>query len=280
MDTFDTEATATIEDNDINISNMETVQRFSNFFSDIYSLPSEWREAAQTPEELKQTMNAKVDAQVTAKTITAEQGEKMKTAIDGAFSFNPTVLATKQQMIDSINYQLGVEIAIKKQENDQLKTTSQQIKFYGSETIRRVKGMSKVDAMTNGIGAASFVTSAIQKFQTGDAGQIVSGVLDITNAVSLFLKPPTSVYVQSFSAILGMFFPGAEGPSNADVINAMVNLFEEQKQFITEEFAKQKAFIEEQFDEAINKIGSIITAEKLAEIKTQSIAGNYYLFRE
>ena len=64
---------------------------------------------------------------------------------------------------------------------------------------------------------------------------------------------------------------------NQDVINAMTNLFEEQKQFITEEFEKQKAFIEEQFDEAIAKIGNIITAEKLSEIKTQSIAVLHYI---
>ena len=57
----------------------------------------------------------------------------------------------------------------------------------------------------------------------------------------------------------------------------MVNLFEEQKQFITEEFEKQKAFIEEQFDEAIDRIGDLITAEKLSEIKTQSIAVLHYI---
>ena len=102
---YSTLTAAKVKQHEDHISGLQdSLSRAEDFFKDIYTLPSEWREDMLSPHDQKAKFVAKVEGQVAAKTITADQGEQLKAAIDNAFSFNPTVLASKQEMVDSINY--------------------------------------------------------------------------------------------------------------------------------------------------------------------------------
>ena len=275
---YSTLTAAKVKQHEDSISGLQdSLSRAEDFFKDIYQLPSEWREDMLSPHDQKAKFVAKVEGQVAAKTITADQGEQLKAAIDNAFSFNPTVLASKQEMVDSINYQIAVEIAAQKKTKGELTTTMQKVAFYGSETTRRIKGLDKVDALTKLSSAGGSISSAIGKFESGGAYNIVSGALDITSAVAQILPPPASIYTESFSAILGIFMPGAAGPSNQDVINeikgAINEGFEEQKEFITLQFEEQRRYIEDQF----TSFEGGLFEQDLEELQRQSNAVLKYL---
>ena len=105
---YSTLTAARVKQHEDSISGLQDSLRAKDFFADIYTLPSEWREDMLSPHDQKAKFVAKVEGQVADKAITADQGEQLKAAIDNAFSFNPTVLASKQEMVDSINYQIAV----------------------------------------------------------------------------------------------------------------------------------------------------------------------------
>ena len=114
--------------------------------------------------------------------------------------------------------------------------------------------------------------------------------MDLSSAIAVFLPPPASIITDTFSGILGLFMPGAGGPSNQDVIDEINEGFEEQKKLILSEFAEQSklikdkfaeqtSFIKEQFKETIDAIKegtkdikNTILKEKFNEIKKQSFA--------
>ena len=256
--------------NDESISQFQAnINTAASVFETLSSTPYEWTEAMTDPVALKQSFTEKVEAAVPAK-ISEEQALKMKAAIDDAFSFNPTVLASKEEMIYSINTQLALEIANKKMLNDGLNTTRKMMIHYGSETVRRLKGISTVDALTKTTVAAESITSAIGKFEQGGALNVVSGVVDITSAVATILPPPASIVTETLSGILGIFMPGAGGPSNQDVINAISQEFADQKIFIEEQFAEQQKFIKEQFEEAITNIQDFQFQNELSAVLSHS----------
>ena len=120
-----------IQEHEESISGLEdNLNRAEDFFQDVYELPDQWREDMISPEKQKAAFVTKVDKLVAAGTITEDQGKQLNAGIDNAFEFNPTVLATKQEMVDIINYQIGVEIANKRKTKDQLNTTNQKVLFY------------------------------------------------------------------------------------------------------------------------------------------------------
>ena len=262
-----------IQEHEDSISGLEdNLKRAEDFFQDVYELPGQWREDMISPETQKAAFVTKVEKLVAEGTITEDQGKQLKTGIEKAFEFNPTVLATKQEMVDTINYQTAVEIANERRTTNQLNTTKQKVSFYGSETKRRIKGLDKVDTLTKVSSAGGSIFSAIQKFESGDAMDIVSGMLDLTSAASVFLPPPATIISESFGAIFGIFMPGAEGPSNQDVINeikeAINEGFEKQRNFISQEFEQQRRFIEEQFA----TFEDSLFEQDLEELRRQSIA--------
>merc|ERR1711962_1831690 len=149
----------------------------------------------------------------------------------------------------------------------------QKVKFFASETKRRVKGLSKPRVLIKTAKAGSMMTAMVGKFVAASqsdnpediALNTMSGILDLSSAIAVFLPPPASIITDTFSGILGLFMPGAGGPSNQDVIDEInegfeeqkkliVSEFEEQSKMIKDKFAEQTSFIKEQFGQTINAI--------------------------
>ena len=113
------------------------------------------------------------------------------------------------------------------------------------QSVRSTFNADKLGVAGNGLAT---VVSAVDKFQSGtDAATMVSGVLDIASVVAQFLPPPASLITDTALSIVGIFMPGAEGPSNQQVIDeikdALDEGFSDQRVFIEEEFEKQREFI-------------------------------------
>ena len=260
----------------------EDINRWENlgknvevFFADIKETPYEWRELMKSPDALKDQFVTKIYDNYYDGKIDEKQLYGMEKMIENAFSFDPTVLASKQNIIDNINYQLGVEITRKKKENyerDEIEFSI--MKHYKEEAVRRFNGMTSVDKMTKAAAGAERTASAIQKFTTGDTLQIVSGVLDITAAISEVLPPPASVITGTLSSILGIFMPGAGGPSNQEVIDKISDTinegFEEQKRIMLQAFEDQKAFFQDKLEQAVEDVADELLKTKLEEIKIES----------
>ena len=121
--------------------------------------------------------------------------------------------------------------------------------------------------------------------QNGDAKLIVSGVLDVANALATFLPPPASAVTGALSGILGIFGVGG-GPSTEDVIREEFQKmkdftsrqFEKQTKVIAGEFADQKKFIKQEFevqndfiDQRIADVESeiMVLAEQIADATEQ-----------
>ena len=104
-----------------------------------------------------------------------------------------------------------------------------------------LKGMSASDGIAKAANAVGAVVGAVSKFSSGDAMNIVSGVLDIVSAIADFLPPPASLIANAISSIFNMFVGGG-APSTEDIIK---DEFKKQKDFILEEFARQKEFIKD-----------------------------------
>ena len=122
--------------------------------------------------------------------------------------------------------------------------------------------MSTSEKIEKSFSAFSHVGSAVGKFIGASDGslsggeravKIISGYLDVTNAISTFLPPPASMVTSTVSGIFNIFIGGDGGPSNQDVIDEVKKGFEEQKKFIQEEFHKQREFMEELVKDEFSK---------------------------
>ena len=236
-----------------------------------------WKELGGDPLAMKEDLYWRVDELIMKKQISTGQAEKLKKSIDDSLSFGSSAPATWTDMRVAMENSLALAIAEKRKENGELDTKWQQAKFYGSETVRRLQGTTYPERAAMVGQSAAYVYSAVGKFQKGDAVNVVSGVLDITNAVAQGLPPPISIYTETFSGILGMFMPGAGGPSNQAVIDEVKAGFEEQKEFITEKFEEQKQFIQAELKKAIDQIERYISYEHMVQIQSQSNAVLEYI---
>ena len=122
-----------------------------------------------------------------------------------------------------------------------IKNKKASLKLQFGKVKKGLKGMSKSDGIAKAANAVGAVVGAVSKFTSGDAMNIVSGVLDIVNAIAAFLPPPASLIANAISSIFNMFVGGG-APSTEDIIK---DEFKKQKDFILEEFARQKEFIKD-----------------------------------
>ena len=132
----------------------------------------------------------------------------------------------------------------------------EKLKNYFNKTRYGILAMSDTDSLDNVDSALDEVSNAIQKFadlnnqylSDYDRAMLgISGALDIANGISTFLPPPFNIITPIASKIFNLFLIEDSGPDNQDVIDAIQNGFETQRNFIQSEFQKQRDFISDQF---------------------------------
>ena len=121
------------------------------------------------------------------------------------------------------------------------------------------------DGLSKGTEAVGYVASAVQTFinADGDVKQIISGVLDLVSALSVFLPPPASVITGLVSSIANMFLGG--GSTDTATL-------------IEEEFAKQTEVILDQFEKLKDYINNALDDQTLDEMKILAQVSNFYRF--
>ena len=238
----------------------------------------------EDPEEIKTSALTTVDEQVAKGKITESQAVVMKKSIEDSLEGHGTqiIFTGHAEFKRGIETQMAVEKSQKDLTNANLEKASKEVAQMGSKTKQSVRSTFNAEKLGVAGNGLATVVSAVDKFQSGtDAATMVSGVLDIASVVAQFLPPPASLITDTALSIVGIFMPGAEGPSNQQVIDeikdALDEGFSDQRVFIEEEFEKQREFIEAQFDIAILEIEDIVIREKVKEIQTQSIAVLHYI---
>ena len=108
--------------------------------------------------------------------------------------------------------------------------------------------MNSIDMISKVGDAAINIASGVQTILNadGDVKQTISGVLDLVNAVSSFLRPPYDVITQAVSGIFNAFLGGGS-TDTATVIKAqiekqtklIVGKLESMKEVFTEELEQQ-----------------------------------------
>ena len=114
---------------------------------------------------------------------------------------------------------------------------------YFDKCKKQFKTMTAVEGLEKGLGALTSIVGAVDKFQKadGDPKQIISGVLDIANALAAFVPPPASLITGTVSGIFGLFMP--KKPTT--------------NQLIQDGFDDLKKVISNQTDEIINALGRL-----------------------
>ena len=107
--------------------------------------------------------------------------------------------------------------------------------------------MTKVDALSKGSEAVGYLASAVQTFveSDGDTKAILSGTLDLVNALAIFLPPPASSITGMISGIANMFLGGG----SEDTASIIQDEFAKQTKLILDQFEKMKAYFENALDQ-------------------------------
>ena len=103
------------------------------------------------------------------------------------------------------------------------------------------------EGLAKGVEAINGVTSAIYTFihADGDAMAIAGGVIDLVNAIAVFLPPPASMITETISSLFNMF----TGGGTTDTATLIEDGFEKQAELILEQFEAMKDWTGEALDE-------------------------------
>ena len=109
-----------------------------------------------------------------------------------------------------------------------------------------LQSMTKVEAVSKASESIGHISSGLQKIigANGDWKQILSGSLDMVNALSNFLPPPVSSLTGAISDIYNMFLGGG----SADTASVIKNEFEKQTAMILDQFDRIRVFLIEALD--------------------------------
>ena len=211
------------------------------------------KEDVATPEYVKEKLKKKIKK--ASGFLTSAQQEQMYKAVEGATSFDPLWTTSYKEIYANTK----TELRKKKQEylkkSKLNKGLKRKLENYFKSVDSGLTGMSKTDMISKASTAVSGIVGAVDKFQSGDDKQIISGAMDVTNSIAQFLPPPASTVTGSISGILQIFGIGG-GPSTEEVIKEefqkmkdfTARKFEQQTKFIAGEFAEQKEYIKEEFE--------------------------------
>ena len=106
--------------------------------------------------------------------------------------------------------------------------------------------MTSVDLVSKSSEAVGGMASGIYTIANakGDWKQIVTGVLEIVNALAVFLPPPASTVTSTISSIAALFLGGESTDTNALIQSE----FEKQTELILDEFTAIREHIDDALD--------------------------------
>ena len=121
--------------------------------------------------------------------------------------------------------------------------------------------MTGVTQLERGSEAAGHISSAIEKFVNadGDTWQLVSGVLDVFNALTVFLPPPASMIIGSITGIANMFIDGG----STDTTAIIQNEFSQQTKLILDQFENMKKVLTQELEQqSLNEMNILAEVRK------------------
>ena len=170
------------------------------------------------PEVHRDRLLGKIEKAHKARYLTDDQARDMKTEVEKAVGFDPTVIPS----IHGIATTTKQELATRRREADKKESRGKMIKNEFKSLMKGLTSMSKTAKVTKASNALSGVLGAVGKFVarkedgTPDTVKILSGVGDIADVVGTFLPGPASAVSGLVSEILNIF--GAGGPSTKDIV--------------------------------------------------------------
>ena len=106
--------------------------------------------------------------------------------------------------------------------------------------------MTSVDLVSKSATALGGMATGINTIVSanGEWKQIVTGVLEIVDALAVFLPPPASSVTSAISSIAALFLGGGSTDTNALIQSE----FEKQTELILDEFTAMKNYLDEALD--------------------------------
>ncbi len=151
--------------------------------------------------------------------------------VKNAMDFSPEVLTSYQDIVAAVNKEIGT---LKRKQSDlQNKQSYMKKKFKTAKNY--LKSQSKTELIGKVGAAVESISTSIEKFSSGEPSNVISGILDVTTAISEFLPPPANAIMGPICSIFNGIFGIGGGPSMEDIIKAE---FEEQKKYLEGEFKK------------------------------------------
>ena len=177
----------------------------------------------------------------------AELEERVTNAFDSANSYGST--SAYNNVKEKLNQQIAQ--AAEQQElamlgKDKIVKKKNTLTAMYNECRVNLQSMTKVEAVGKASESIGHISTGLQKIigANGDWKQILSGSLDMVNALSLFLPPPVSSLTGAVSDIYNMFLGGG----STDTASLIKNEFEKQTAMILDQFDRLRNFFTEALD--------------------------------
>ncbi len=170
--------------------------------------------------------------------------------VNNAMEFGPEWTTRYEDIVASTNAEIG---ALSRKKIDLLEKKSY-LKKKLAKTKQYLKSQSKT-AIVGKIGSAmGSVSTAIGKFASNEPKNIVSGILDVTTAISEFLPPPGNAIMGPICSIFNGIFGIGGGPSVQDVIK---DELKKQKKYLKGEFKMLNDKIDANQEQLLDEFGSV-----------------------
>ncbi len=214
---------------------IELTDRTAVVLKDVERLVWAEKEASNNRDGLLLKLETKIngtDLPPTTKTHLVKQ-------IRSAMEFAPEILTSYEDIIAAVNKEIGT---LNEKKIDLQEKKSFMRKQFG-KTKRYLQSQSKTKLLGKVGSAMDSVSTSIKKFSSGEPAHVISGILDVTTAISEFLPTPANAIMGPISSIFNGIFGIGGGPSIEDVIK--------------EEFEKQKVYLEGEFKKLNEKIDDL-----------------------